>query len=302
MHEDLLHVLKIAASIAIPLASLATGLRAATVDPLWLLKRPSLLVRSLLAILVLVPIGTIAFLHAIGASPLVASGVIVAILAVGLGPAAELKRTRAAEAHVVYEVELNVVLLALSIVFIPLAVALVGKHFHRDLHLDASAVAALVLTRALVPLLLGVAVARLLPRLAAPLGRLAAPAIQIFMLAVVAVALVGFWRPLFALGARAWAICGVVALGALAIGHLCGGPEREDRRVLATLSSVRFPGMALLVASVAPLGKKVVPVVLAYIISSALITAVYGTVTSRRPRPAGRAVPAEPVLPAPGRA
>jgi BASS family bile acid:Na+ symporter len=294
MRAIVFQVFRIVAGIVIPLASLATGLRAVSVDPFWLLERRSLLLRSLLAILVLVPLGTIAFLLAIPASPLVKTGLTVSILAIGIGPPAAFKRTRAVEANVAYEIELNVVLLILAIAFIPAAVALLGAYLHLPLRLNAARVAGLVLTRALIPLAVGVLVARLLPRVATPLARIAGPVVQIALLLLVAVAAVATWRGLLALGAQAWAICAAVALGTMVVGHLCGGPDPLQRRVLATFSSMRFPGLALLIASIAPLGKQVVPVVLAYAISSFVLVALYDAVTSRRARVAGRAAPLPP--------
>jgi BASS family bile acid:Na+ symporter len=296
MRDTVVSVFKVVVAVVIPLASLATGLRLVTVDPLWLLKRRPLLLRSLLAILVLVPVGTVLFLQGIQASPLVSTGLMVSVLAIGIGPPAALKRTSAAAANVDYEVELNVVLLMLSIVFIPAAVALLGAYLHLPLRLSASSVAGLVFTRALIPLAVGVLVARFLPRIAAPLARFAGPFVQIALLVLVVVAVAATWRNLFGLGLRAWTICAAVALGAMLIGHLCGGRDQPDRRVLATFSAMRFPGLALLIASAAPLGKQVVPVVLAYTISSLVLVALYDAVAARRRRPAGRAVP----VPAPG--
>jgi BASS family bile acid:Na+ symporter len=292
VRESLFQVFKIVVRVVIPFASLATGLRAATVDPFWLFKRPSLLWRSLLAILVLVPLGTFLFLEAIHASGLVESGLLVAILAVGIGPPAVFKRTCAADANIAYEVELNVVLLALTIFFIPTALALLGAYFRIELRLEPSRVAVLVLTRALIPLLAGVLVARLLPKVALPVGRIAGPIVQFVLLAVVAVALLATWRGLFALGARAWLTCAAVALGAVAIGHLCGGRDAGQRRVLANFSTLRFPGLALLVASAAPLGKRVVPVVLAYVISGVVCLAIYDALTRGRKARVDRGVPA----------
>jgi bile acid:Na+ symporter, BASS family len=296
MHETLLDAFKTVVSVVIPLAALATGLRASTVDPLWLFKRPALLLRSLLAILVLVPMGTLIFLEAVAPPTLVEGGLLVAILAVGIGPPAAFSHTRAAEEHVVaYEVELNVVLLLLSIIFIPAAVAFLGAYFNLQLRLDPSRVAAVVFTRALVPLLAGVLIARLFPRAIAPLGRVVGPIIQISLLLVVVVALVAFWRGLVGLGGQAWLLCAAVAMGALCVGHLCGGPERSERRVLATFSSTRFPALALLIASVAPRGKQLIPVVLAYVISSLVCGILYGLVMSRRERSAPAPMPLAPI-------
>ncbi len=297
MREALFDAFKVVVSVVIPLAGLAAGLRVATLDPLWLLKRPALLLRSLLAIFVLVPLGAVIFLEAIGASALVETGLIVAILAVGIGPPAVLKHTR--DPNAAYEVELNVVLMALAILFVPAAVAILGMYFQVDLRLGASRVAEVVLTRALIPMLVGVLVARLVPGVAARLVRVATTVVHVALVLVVAVALAATWRSLFALGARAWITSAAIALWALAVGHLCGGPERSSRRGLALLSTMRFPGMALLIASITPLGRQVVPVVLSYVVASAVLMALYGVVTSERRRPAGEAAP---VVPAPGEA
>ena len=294
MHDVVFHSFKIAVGVVIPLASIATGLRAALVDPFWLLKRPALLLRSLLAVLILVPVGTFLFLEGLRPPDLVEAGLLVTIVSIGIGPPAFFKQTHAAVKDIAYEVELNVILLLLAVVFIPTAVALVGSYFHRELHLEASGVAKLVLTRSLIPLLIGVAIARLLPRVATPLGQIAGPLVQIVLLAVILIALAATWRGLFALGLRAWITCAAVATGALAIGHLCGGQDPAQRRVLATFSAMRFPGLALLISSVIPAGKKVIPVVLAYTISSAVCLAIYGALIHRRQRPAGRALPASP--------
>jgi BASS family bile acid:Na+ symporter len=301
MRVAIFQIFKVVVSVVIPFASLLTGLRAATVDPFWLLKRPSLLLRSLLAILVLVPVGTVALLEAVRASALVETGLIVAILAVGIGPPSVLKHTRAAEPNIAYEVELNVVLMALAIVFVPTAVALIGKYFRLEVRLEAWRVAGVVLTRAVVPLLVGVLIARLFPRIATPLGRIGAPIVQFVLLAVVALALLASWRGLLALGAEGWLTSAAVALGALAVGHICGGPDQANRRVLATFSSIRFPGLALFIASITPLAKNVVPVVLAYVISSVVFVAIYVAVTSRRRRPADRSASLVPTPSGPTR-
>jgi BASS family bile acid:Na+ symporter len=285
-------IFKITVGVIIPITSLATGLRAALVDPFWLLKRPALLLRSLLAILILVPLGTFLFLEGLRPPELVEAGLLVTIVSIGIGPPAIFKQTRAAVADISYEIELNVILLLLAVVFIPTVVTVVGRYFHRELYLGASAVGKLVLTRSLIPLVIGIGVARLLPRVARPLGRIAGPLVQIVLLALIVVALAATWRGLFDLGARGWLLCAAVATGALAIGHLCGGREAAQRRVLATFSAMRFPGLALLIASVIPAGKKVIPVVLAYTLCSAVCLAIYGALLNRRQRrPAGRTIP-----------
>jgi BASS family bile acid:Na+ symporter len=289
MQDTLLRVLKIFAGVAIPLASLVTGLRAAREDHLWLVKRPSLLLRSLLTILVIVPVGAVLFLEAVRAPMLVEVGITIAIIAIGLGPPAALKQAKTHQESIAFELGLNVVLLLVAIVYIPLFVAIHGAIFHHGVTLGVGQVAKVVLTRSLIPLLVGIGVGRLAPRASAPLVKYSSVFIQVVLLVVVVVALVAAWRSLLALGGKAWLTCAAVALGEVVIGHAMGGPARETRRVLAMFSVMRFPALALLLTSVAARGREVVPVILAYVLSSVVMLALYGAITSlaaKRGRPA----------------
>ena len=55
-------------------------------------------------------------------------------------------------------------MLVISLAFVPLAFAALAALFHSDVHIGVGAVAKVVLGRALVPLLLGLGAARLLPQ------------------------------------------------------------------------------------------------------------------------------------------
>jgi BASS family bile acid:Na+ symporter len=284
MHQTLQHAVRIAVQVAIPIAAFVTGLRAASAEPLWLFKRPGLLFRSLAAILIVVPVGTVLFLRAVAAPPLVAAGITVAVLAIGIGPPAALKRTKAHEESISYEVALNVLLLMLAIVYIPLAVAVHGAVFGHNLRLSPSAVARVVLGRALVPLAVGAFVGRAFPRAIAPLGRYLGAIVQVVLIAVVVLALVVAWHGLLELGLRTWLTCAAVVLGEIAIGHFMGGPAPETRHVLASFSAYRFPALALLLAQVAPRGREFLPVILAYVIATMVLVGIYDALTVPRER------------------
>jgi BASS family bile acid:Na+ symporter len=306
MRETLLPILKAVIGIVVALAAFATGLRAASADPLWLLRRPGLLARSLLTILVVVPVGAVLFLEAVGAPPLVQAGLTIAVVAIGIGPPAAFARTKAADAALSYEVALNVLLMLLAIVYIPAFVAVHGAVFHHHLRLAPRSVAGLVLGRALVPLFVGVAVGRLAPRFVVPVRRVAGVFVEVVLLAIVVLAVVATWGALVELGGRGWLMAITIALGAILLGHLLGGPEPGPRRVLASFSAMRFPALALLLASIAPRGHAFVPAILAYVLASVVLVAVYGALTSRAHHgPAGQSPPAPaprvPLRSVPGR-
>ena len=71
------------------------------------------------------------------------------------------------------------------------------------------------------------------------------------------------------------------SLAGLAAGHLLGGPDPDDRVVLALATASRHPGVALAIASANFPGQKLVPVaVLLYLIVSAIVSIPY--LTGRR--------------------
>jgi bile acid:Na+ symporter, BASS family len=291
MQPTLLAVLKALLRVAVPLAAFATGLRAATCDPVWLLRRPGLLARSLLVVLVVVPASVVLFLRAAAVPPVIAAGLTIAVVAIGIGPPAALHRLKTSEDTIAYELDLNVLLLALAIAYIPAVVALHGALFGTALRLGPAAVARVVLGRALVPLLVGVLLGRLLPRVVAPLARYAGLFVQAVLLSVVVVALLATWHGLLGLGARAWLVCVAIVLGEIAIGQLAGGPDPGTRRVLASFSAVRFPALALLLASLSPRGRAFIPIILAYILTSVVLVAIHDLVTTRMSR---QLMPKEP--------
>jgi BASS family bile acid:Na+ symporter len=284
MRETLLATLKLLVSIAIPLAAFLTGLRAAEAGHGWLWKRRPLLGRSLLAILVVVPVGTLVLLEILGPPDLVKNGLLVAILAVGIGPATALKRTKSAEERVPYEVGLNIALLVSSIVFLPLAETVHAWIFQHQIRLGPGQVAAVVLPRAVLPMALGVAVARLFPGTVGPVARYGGPLVNVVLLAVLLFALVVGWRAVMGVGIVGWLTSIAVAVMAVAVGHALGGPDRSTRAVLAAYSATRFPALALLLISMVPGGRRLLPTVLVYFLCSAVVVAGYGALLAARER------------------
>src|SRR2546423_412299 len=98
MRTIIKEVFPVLLGILIPLAAFTTGLRAPRTEQgrrrLW--RRPEQLARDLLAVLVLVPLWAIILVSVVPVSPIVRGGLLIAVLAVGIGPAAGMKRMGAA--------------------------------------------------------------------------------------------------------------------------------------------------------------------------------------------------------------
>ena len=284
-------VFQVLLAVLIPLAAFTTGLRAPppgiVQERLW--RRPGLLGRALLAVLILVPLWVVALVKAVPLAAGVPGGLLIAAIAVGIGPAAGMKRMGVTTGAARDALDLNLIVLVLSLAFVPLAFAALAALFHAHLQLGVAPVAKVVLGRALLPLVAGLALARWQPRFAAAAGPLLAKILTVALLALVVVALLVVGRQLAGVGARGWAVCFSAALGAVIIGHLLGGPDLATRGVVAAASAMRFPALALALASVFPNAKQVVPAVLVYVLSALVAMTAYGALMARRARGSARA-------------
>jgi len=176
-----------------------------------------------------------------------------------------------------YAVGLLVVAALVSIVTVPVSVALIGKLFGFDLHVPAAAIAKVVGISVLVPLILGTVVARVAPALAA---RIAKPMNLVSMVLI----LVGLLRILFVMWPAIRGLFGdftvvamvVFTIVGLAVGHLLGGPDPANRTVLGLSTAVRHPGVAMAIAAAITEDKKVIAAaVLLAAVVGAIVTAPY---------------------------
>ena len=289
-------------AVLIPLVSFTTGLQAAAQGPgegaarLW--RKPDHLGRDLLAILILVPLWVLLLVSIVPLSPVVRAGLLVIALSVGIGPVAALKRMGNPTVAAREALNLNLVVLLISLVFVPIAFAAVASLFHRDFHIGVGAVAKVVLGRALIPLLLGIGAARLVPQLAVKAGPLLTKIVNVVLVLVLVFALIATAKQLGHVGVVGWIVAGLAALGAVIIGHLLGGPDPETRGVVAAASAMRFPALALVLAAAMPGGRQVLPVVIVYVLLSVLIVTAYGALMGRRRGKQGEAA-VTPLRPAP---
>jgi BASS family bile acid:Na+ symporter len=268
--------------LLIALASFTTGLQAPPPGAKRLWRRPAELIRGLLAVLVVVPLWVLALVQVMPLPMAVRAGLLIAVLAVGIGPIAGMKRMGGKNPHASDALDLNLAVLVLSMVFVPLAFGLFAAILGRDLHLGYWPVAKVVLGRALIPLLIGLGVARFSPAFAVKAGPRLAKIVDGGLLVVLAIAIATSWRGMAAVGALGWLACVIAAVGAVILGHLVGGPAPETRAIDAVAATMRFPALALTLAAAVPQGKRLLPVVAVYVVASLLVVTAYGLVMGRR--------------------
>ena len=241
-------VAKLAFGTSLAVVVFGSGLGARFSDVSALLHRPGLLARSLIAVLVLAPALAVALVLVLDVHREVA----IALVALSISPLPPLLPSRGAKAGGRSEYALGLVLvLALSAVpVIVVAAAVLQVVFGRDYVATPWAIARLLTLSVLAPLLAGMIVARFSPstatRLAGPIVRAQRWLLPIAMIALLVSAAPRMWS---LLGGGTLLAVVIFVAGALALGHLLGGPDRRDAAVLAFATSCRHPATALALAS-----------------------------------------------------
>jgi BASS family bile acid:Na+ symporter len=261
----------VALQASIFLTVLTIGMGTSGADLRYVLGRPALLARSLVAMNVLAPAVAIAVCKTFSLHPAVIVGLVTLAIAPvsNLFPQAMLplvRRERAPYAHGLFFAST-----VLSVILTPLTVEVIDVIFGGREHVSPVAVAEVVVGTVLLPVGLGLALGRWWPG-----ARRWTPAIRKvsgLVLLVGAVLIIVATRSLMASVVRQGTVTAIVliALAGLAAGHLLGGPEEDDRTVLAHATVSRHPGVAIVVASLTDQPLAPIGVLLAVIVSGIVV-------------------------------
>ena len=267
--------------VSMGLVVFSLALRADTGDLVYLLRRPVLLLRSLLAMIVLMPLAATFIARQFDLRPAVETALI--LLAVSPVPPVLPASVRKAGGNVSYSVGLLTISALFAIAVTPAWVAMIGRYFGRSADVPAGAVAATVGMTVLGPLILGAIVRRLVPAVIGWVKPIARIGTVVLLLAFAAVLFVSWRAILGTVGDFTVVAILVFVVVSLAVGHILGGPDPEDRTVLALATASRHPGVALAVAGgiAAETRSAVAAAVLLAFLVGTLTTGMYGRWRSR---------------------
>jgi BASS family bile acid:Na+ symporter len=219
-------------------------------------------------VIVLVPILVALLLWMFDLAPAVATGL--AVLAAAPGAPLTTKRSQMAGADITYVTSLQLTLALLAVVVAPLALAIFYPLFELTIErVTPFEVASQVVRVTFLPVVIGLLLQRFAPKLVAaitkPLNVLANVLFLLLMVAVIAaIAMAPELRAKLLLGWPAIAAILIMAVAALAIGHLLGGQRPEHRAGLATACLARNIGLALFIVGLSEGGLQSMPTLLVY--------------------------------------
>ena len=237
------------------------------------LRSPSLLVRGLISVLVIVPAIGFATTFAFGLTLPEQVGVVLMVIAPG-APLA-LRRALASGADEGFAPTLQIAVAILAVPAVPLWVVVGNWILGTHGFVDAAAVARQVILAQLLPLAWATIVKRVAPvkgaRIGIALGRagailLIAALISILVNVRYSILLTHFW-PIVCVA--------IITIAALVAGHLLGGPTPEIRHAMAIAGAMRNVGLALLVATTNQTPPEVEVVIISYAIAAIIIVSAY---------------------------
>ncbi|MFL6446940.1 MAG: bile acid:sodium symporter family protein [Bryobacteraceae bacterium] len=272
---NLASLITLALKLSVMLIVFSLGLGVSATDVLYLRRRPGLLIRSLLSIDLAMPLVAAAMATIFHLRPPVE----IALVALAIAPVPPLLPRKGLKAggHAPYMFSLLVAAAVFAIVFIPIAVLLIGRTSGLNVRQSAASIAELVFLTVLLPLSAGI-----LMKLFAPiLGKRALKPVSVAGSVLLLVSLI---PTLFTQAAAMFSLIGNGTLAAiigfivagLFIGHVIGGPEPENRTTLALFTAARHPGIAVAIAATNfPQQKLVLPTVLLYLLINAIVSSAY---------------------------
>jgi BASS family bile acid:Na+ symporter len=268
--------------ISIILSVFAIGLRASFRDATYLFRRPSLVGRAWLAMGVIMPL----FALIVALNSDLNPPVRIALVALSVSPIPPILPNKALKSggEENYTIGLLVASAVFAIVLIPLMIEVFEVASGIGMRMRLGGVAIVVLTTVLLPLVAGMSVRVLWPAFAERRAKMIAlVATVLLVLSCLPILFTSIRAILTLVGDGTLFALAAFALIGLIVGHVLGGPDPDNRAVLALATSSRHPAVALAIAHANfPDHKLAGAVILIYLVLSAIVAAPYLSWTTKK--------------------
>lgn len=267
MTEALLLALKVCVALLI----LAIGMCSTWQDLVYLWRRPGLMLRSMLAMYVGVPLAALLLVLLLPLSEAARAALLVLAASAGAPLLPSKLRGLGNDAYTFSLVSTSSLL---AIALVPAWVGLLARYLGVRAEVDLPLVAMVIAKAFLLPLALGMGLRWLWPRAIARAGAKLLDAVTLLVVVCAALLVAANWEVFRAMVGWGMAALVLLMLAALAVGHVMGGPRPEDRTSLAVACATRHFGVALLVATAFP-GPRTATLIAAYLLATTAVTLPY---------------------------
>lgn len=264
------------------LALVGVGLQSRWGDLAYALSRPMLVLRAVVAVNVIVPLAAVLLVELFQLAPIIKAGIILMAVA-PLAPAVPARMLKVG-ATPSFTVGLYIVLVLLSIIIVPITLAILSRFYPVDVHFAPTAAARLAIASIFIPLLIGIVVGAFFPSIAKRAVKPARFLSSIGLLLCLVLVTIMMWDEMTALLGNGALLAIVLTIGAgLLAGHFLGGPARNDRAALSAAAALRHPGLAGAIIAENFAGTGIEPVTMLFLLTAVLTTAIYFAVGKSRP-------------------
>lgn len=263
---------------------LAVGLNSSRQDLLYVLMRPKLLFRAIASVMIIPPIVAGLVVSMLPIEPVAKAGIM--LMAISPVPPLVPGKQIGVGARKSYAYGLYVAMALLTIVSVPLVLAITTTLFGRDDQVSIGVIARTTFLGVLLPLAIGLAIRGIAPELASRAWGIVYKLSMLLVLLAFLPILIKVWPAARELiGNGTLLAMGVVTVVCLAVGHMLGGPDLRDRATLAIASSVRHPGIAMSIASTSFADPRVSAAVLLFMLVGLVVSVPYTMWVKRHMRP-----------------
>jgi len=239
----------------------------------WVLEHPAAIARGMFAVLVAVPVIALVVLRVAGLPRAAEIGIL--LMAIAPGAPVALRRSLGAGSHHSFAPALQIAVALAAVVSMPVTVALLNEMYAGHASVEPRHLARQVLTAQIVPIGAGMLVRHFLPRAADAIAATLRPLGTALIVLLAGLAILDTWHVVVDAGPGLSLAIAAVTFGALAVGHLLGGPDGATRTAVAISAAARNAGLALLVAALNAAPPEITRTILAYLAVSAIVIVPY---------------------------
>lgn len=240
---------------------------------LW--RKPAILFRGILAVVVIVPLMVIILLKLFHLPSEVITGL--AFLAASPGAPLSTKRSQMAGGTLPFSANLQLTLALLAVFVTPITLAIFRVLFHEiSSTISILDVAKQVMMSQFLPIIIGILLQKFGSKYAQKIAQPVNVIANSLFLVLVIIACIAGLPILFKVSGLSLFVMLIMTIASLAIGHILGGIDIQNRSSLAIFCIARNIGLALFIAVIHNLEKEVIATLIAY----AFIAGIFGVIYS----------------------